>query len=967
MPIVRRCLLALLMFTCCGALAQPSGSFPFIHYGDGDGLHQTEVYGVAQDKDGYLLIGTNKGLMRFDGATFKPIKPNGGDRADRVVDRVFHWANDSFLLVYAHSRGLGWYCNGKFSDFDIGKNIPYGINFSTSSVDRNFMFWGNARAFYLNQKGARAFDPVLEMNFEEFTTMHAFSDDSVLVSTEKKSYLVGRNVQLIPDVKQVSNVLRQKDSLLLFAEGYLYGLTKGAISSKKMLPAIEGTVVHSLVDTKGNIWFAGRNSGLFVIQRSTGKIISAAQNLGIEDKQVTHLFLDKTGNIWVSTASDGLVCVLESAYTHYRVSDGLSSNSIRIIAEGPKGVFVGTKKGLNELTADGISHQKDLQHKMKSCEETQKAFQGYIHHTLVHKDLLVVGTNGESRPAKYCPEPRIFSHPYGPSVVSGDTLIVGAWGRLLSFKLSDLPEQLNSINARVLPGFTKEHFIHRLPTGALLIGTPQGLFKTYSGLKKVKEIHHGLSVEDVVFNDVATTSEGSLWFSTSVGLVKWSVDGIWTIVEERIGLGPDYFRCLEIDAFDRIWLGSRNGIELYVDGVFSNYTTGSGLVSNAIATLYFSKKQNMLWVGTDEGITQFDLAQIGKRIDPSLPLYITDIEVIGDTTFTPETLPSLGPRQSNLRIHFGSINYANPTAVVYQYRLLPQITEWVETKVNKVEFMALASQEYRFEVRSKSSGETWGAPTFIELDIAPPFWQTIRFVLLASAVLLSLIVAAFWWRITLVKKREYKKRQLLQKINYLEQQTMSLSMNPHFIFNSLNSIQYFFSGTGNVPAIKYVSKFAKLIRLNMDSTRKRTILLSDEITRLKLYLELEKERFDKPFEYSISVSPQLEVEDPEIPNMVIQPLVENAIWHGILPSSKAGLLNIEIRRNEGMDVVITDNGVGLTAAAKNVRSGHKSLGLGLTKERLSYLSAQNYLRLDELFDTEGNVEGTRSFLHIHKK
>ena len=966
MPFARKWLIGLFLFIFNHAISQPSGSFPFVHYSDDDGLLQ-EVYGVAQDKDGYLLIGTNTGLVRFDGFTFRAVESNSRNHAGTAIDRVFNWSNDSFLIVYSHPRGLGWYCNGEFSDFDIKKNVPDGTNFNTTSVDGDFLYWGNARAFFLNQKGVRAFDPVLEMNFEEFITLHAFSNDSFFVSTEKKSYLMGSDVQLIPGLEAVTNVLYQKDSLLLFSMGCMYGFTERRISSKSKLPEMNGSVLHSLVDTKGNIWYAGENSGLYVIQGSTGEIINAAENLGIDDEQVTHLFLDKSGNVWISTSSVGLICVLKSAYTHYRTSDGLSSDNIRVIAESEDGVLVGTKNGLNLLSAEDITNKDDLRIKMGACEETQNAFQGYIYDVLVHNDLLVVGTNLERRPAKYCEASKVFSHPYGPSAVAGDTLVIGAWGRLLTFRVSDLPKQLNSINARAIPGFTKELFIHKLANGALLIGTPQGLFKTYSGLKEVKRVAHGLGLDNIVFNDVATTSDSSLWFTTSIGLVKWDNEGEWSIVERRKGLNTDYLRCIEVDAYDRIWLGSRKGIELYVDGIFTNYTTGSGLISNTVTTLHISKKQNVLWVGTDKGITKFQLDKVERAIEQSLPLYITDVEVIGDTVFSNGNTLQLRPDQSNLRIHFAAINYSNPTSVVYQYRLLPQTKDWIESKVNKAEFIALAPNTYKFEVRSRVSGGTWGQAASIALNIAPPFWKTIHFVLSVSMILLALLVVGFWWRIKVVKMKEYKKRLLLQKINYLEQQTMSLSMNPHFIFNSLNSIQHFFSGAGNLAAIQYVSKFAKLIRLNMDSTRKRTILLNDELTRLKLYLELEEQRFDKSLEYSVSVSPQLEQENPEIPNMVIQPLVENAIWHGILPSSKAGMLRIEVTVNNGMDILISDNGIGLSRAVQNSRKGHKSLGLALTRKRLSYLSPHNFLKLEEYFDSEGNVEGTRSFIHIHKK
>lgn len=943
------------------AIGQPSSSFPSIRYGDGDGLGQTEIYGMAQDKNGYLLMGSNKGLLRFDGTTFKVVESPESLQSN-IVERVLKWTRDSFLLVCSYPRRMFWYHKGKLSKFDLDIIIPGGSNFRRSPTDKSGLFWGRGKLISFNEHGYHMIDTLDPLRYM-CTNIHAFSQDSALVSNEHTTYFQGKSRTELPGISYITNVLALEDSLLIFNQHSIYGLRNRQLTSRRALPSGASFIQHSLRDWKGNIWFSGRNRGLWIIQN--GRIIDMTANLGLEKKQVTFLFLDNSGNVWISTSTAGLICVLQSRFTHYRITDGLNSDDITTINSWKGQIYVGTNAGLNVLAPDGIFNNTALD-RVSACSANLQAAQGNIHSIFSTDDLLIVGSDAAKRLGNYCEPTGVLTHSFGSSIVLGDTILLCGWGVFKLSLRSNPTKKIWGLRTPKETGITKVFFLRKGRAKELLIGTPVGLFKIYSTLNKVVKVKTTSRLENAIFYDMEETPNGDFWFATSQGLARWSADGQWKILDSRHGLSTNHIRCLEVDTIGRIWLGSQSGIDLYSQEVFSNYSTGSGLISNSVNTLFFSKEQNMLWVGTDKGISKFDVSTIGKAVQASFPLYITDIEVVGDTTYQPIGLQDLDPSNANLRIHYASINYTNPTAVVYQYRLLPTSPKWIDTKENRAEFLSLGTGNYQFEVRSKTSGKTWGSSASISFNVAPPFWQTLEFI--AGMALLFLIVSAlvFWWRIQAIKRKEMNKRVLLQKINHLEQQAMSLSMSPHFIFNSLNSIQHFFSGTKNLAAIKYVSNFAKLIRLNMDSSKKRTISLNDEVRRLQLYLKLEKERFDKEFNYTISVSPELEDENPEIPNMVIQPLIENAIWHGILPSPNPGEIALEISKNQGMDIVVIDNGIGLTAAKKNARKNHKSQGLSLTQERLAYLSPQNFLKVEELLDNQGNTIGTRSFLHLER-
>ena len=163
-------------------------------------------------------------------------------------------------------------------------------------------------------------------------------------------------------------------------------------------------------------------------------------------------------------------------------------------------------------------------------------------------------------------------------------------------------------------------------------------------------------------------------------------------------------------------------------------------------------------------------------------------------------------------------------------------------------------------------------------------------------------------------------------------------MNPHFIFNALNSIQHFINSHNTEEATDYLGKFARLIRMILDYGGKTFIPLQDELERLNYYLELEKIRFGNKLTFTIDVDPTLVQQQPEIPNMVIQPVVENALWHGLLPANRNGNLHISFAKiDNAIRVIVEDDGIGVNESKRRKRSGHNSLGIQMIRERLDLL------------------------------
>jgi LytS/YehU family sensor histidine kinase len=226
-------------------------------------------------------------------------------------------------------------------------------------------------------------------------------------------------------------------------------------------------------------------------------------------------------------------------------------------------------------------------------------------------------------------------------------------------------------------------------------------------------------------------------------------------------------------------------------------------------------------------------------------------------------------------------------------------------------------------------------------------------------------------------KKVKRELELTERINELKHQALSAMMNPHFIFNALNSVQYLINSQRNEEANDYIAIMAKLIRKNLDTAGNGFILLSEEINKLTLYLDLEKLRFQERFSYEIISGIDVDPLRIMIPNMIIQPFVENTLWHGIINSGNKGKVTVSFSFQDvdidsilsrSLIIKVTDNGIGINAAKKNKIEGHISKGIQIIEERFRLLSAKMDLpqpiMLDDLSNRDSNSHGTEVIISL---
>ncbi len=226
-----------------------------------------------------------------------------------------------------------------------------------------------------------------------------------------------------------------------------------------------------------------------------------------------------------------------------------------------------------------------------------------------------------------------------------------------------------------------------------------------------------------------------------------------------------------------------------------------------------------------------------------------------------------------------------------------------------------------------------------------------------------------------IQQLESEKSQIEYQRNLGNHYLMALRyrMNPHFIFNCLNSIKLYTIQNDTTSATDYLTKFSKLIRLVMENSSKAKILLSSEIDMLRLYIDMEAMRFKEKLQYAIHIDKEVEAEYIELPPLLLQPYVENAIWHGLMPKEEGGKIDIDITMmgNEFLQISIADDGIGRiksSAIKKETALKHNSNGMQVTSDRIALIN-QVYktgaeVKIEDLFDSDGNTAGTKVIIQI---
>jgi hypothetical protein len=470
--------------------------------------------------------------------------------------------------------------------------------------------------------------------------------------------------------------------------------------------------------------------------------------------------------------------------------------------------------------------------------------------------------------------------------------------------------------------------------------------------------------------DFAKTPKGDIFVSTASGISKFDPTNNNFLTKNRaLGL----IASLASDKEGLLWAITGGGL-LRIDPLTFNYETFSavdGLKGTFASLEVESGEDGKMYVFLNRGFYEFDPSDFKKK-EIEAPIVITSIKNLhtSETFLNPPSRLLTNYQSNSITIEFAALNFLSPLKNHYEYKMEGLNNQWIKTTNHAVTYSGIPSGNFTFKVHLTGENSN-SKEASIEISVTAPFWRQDWFRMLITSVVLGLAYLAFRMRLNQVRKEEKIKREYNKKIADVEMKALRAQMNPHFIFNSLNSINRYIIKSEPEKAALYLTKFSKLIRLILDRSNFKIVSLSNEINALKLYIDLEALRFNGKFSYSINLNGGIDPETVGVPPMIIQPYVENAIWHGLLHKDSFGNLDISFEKETvGIKCVIVDNGIGRKRAeelnSKSVNK-EKSFGMKITHERLNLLSeesAASFVDIVDLTDNLGNSLGTKVIIKI---
>lgn len=340
--------------------------------------------------------------------------------------------------------------------------------------------------------------------------------------------------------------------------------------------------------------------------------------------------------------------------------------------------------------------------------------------------------------------------------------------------------------------------------------------------------------------------------------------------------------------------------------------------------------------------------------------------------------------QSFFTVGFSALSYIQHQKNQYAYRLVNFSNDWIlGGNTPLAAFTNVPPGEYELQIKGSNYDGVWSEIRSLKIIITPPFWQTWWFRGVLLALGLAVIYAIYRYRLaqqTLKSRllaeealRKQREAEYRQRIAQTEISALRAQMNPHFIFNCLNSIQYFTASNKADIASEYLSKFSRLIRLVLENSRSEKVTLTNELETLRLYIEMEAMRFQQKVHYAINVAPDVDTDTIQIPPLLVQPFVENAIWHGLMHKEAGGQVIIEVTQplENMLRITITDDGVGREKAAEyksKSATKHKSFGMKVTTERIELINqlyqTNTSVEINDLKDNRGRAAGTEVIVEI---
>jgi len=977
--------------------------YNFIKYNVQDGLPQSQVYDIFQDSKSYLWMATQGGgVCRFDGNSFETISTRDG-LPSNFMECIFEDSDN--ILWFGTKTGLAAYDHKKVIWSEKNNRIIYSI---AEKKDGNLMLGTQAGLLLFDKTSNKSTKLQLEpyLDISRINDILLVGTEWWIASSRGLFILNGERVRRIglaeglisEDLKEIKIDIMGFVLALQFAGG----LSKIDPKTKKVYEAFQNPKINKgqsiYVSPENDIWISTLTEGIQVYSHQTSTWKEIGEKEGLTHSNVKEVFEDQWGNLWIATSGGGLLKYLGQYFKHYNKSQGLIGERIYAIEETRDSslwLSVG-QIGVAVIDSTGIRNNVDSTVIETKCNDIFEDSEGRLWMGTSEQGLIMKDTSG--------------FHPFTTNQgLSSDwikSIAEDSLGNLWVATFADGLMRIKVIDsldleislfgmAQGLPDLLMNSLTTD-PKGRVWYSTKRGGLG-FAYANKITDLTKEAKLPRVPIRSIAFDSLKNVWIATAEsGIYHASyldLEPEFEKLKSDKKLRSDNIYSLQFDNEGNLWAGSEVGVDKITfnkAGVVmdvQHFGRNEGFLG--VETCHNSVKLDRnghLWFGTLNGLSRHipgrtELAVSKPKLHfTGIDLLYEDIKLseYGDYLNKGDSLDAglkLKYNKNDIGFNFQAIYPDQPEGIRYYWQLQGLDDEWTKgSKANAINYTNVPPGKYTFSVKARSVNGQESNTLSTSFEISPAFWQRPLFQLLAGLLLLMLLGAVFYGRVRRIKKKEKKKREELELKNELlslEQKALQLQMNPHFIFNALNSIQALVVNRKNELARDQIQTFAGLMRGILVNSKSERISLKEEKATLEKYLKMEQFCQAAKFDFKITVPTEYDPEEIDLPPMLIQPFVENSVFHGISHLNKAGQIEVNFNiENELLICEIIDNGVGRKRAREleaSKKKGHQSVALEVTEKRLEALKIKGTYKafeIKDMLDDKSEVVGTKVILKL---
>jgi ligand-binding sensor domain-containing protein len=966
-----------------------------IHLTQKDGLPDIEFYDILEDRKGFIWLAADKGLYRYNGkeyTNYSHIKKRGLSVFNLIEDKkgrlwcnnisgqFFYVENDSLHLFFDIKDKIKTTKLPVFSvDDESNINIStdkglYHVNFTSkklteivkikeklSPIPPNITAYNTSLFFFHD-----SISQFKERKFHQSFTFKSTNTYNRIFPFNKKLYLISSTAK---------HFTANENNTTDF---YHIDIETGTLIKQKTPKELINKTILSVVEINTRIWF-NTNNGAFVYTVKEGEFV--LEKKFFEGDYITRVLKDKNENYWLSTLKNGIYIIPNLSITKLTIPKPITNiSSLAVIKDH---LICGTDKGclvLNNLNTgktrtielgdevrilklafntitnslficgDGESFLWDL--------NTGKAFRsldikGAKDMSTVNKNAVLISNHDGAYTLD-------FSNYKSTQIKKKERAY---------FKLSS---QYVTAKKRINVSSVRSYAHHYKGDSTIYIGQIDKLF-FYNKQGQKKEIKFN---ENSIFaTDITETRDKTVWVSTNESGIL-GIQNREVVYQYNTTNGLFTNQALKVLADDNnLWVVTNKGLHFFDrDNIsFKSFSFKNEIPIQKVTDIQLYKDK--LFLSGNNGVFVVDKAYLKNR-DKAPKVYFESVHV-GNIEKEIQEKYIVAHHENSFEVTFNTNFYNSKEVITYLYRLREIESDWKLTTTGIVRYPSLPSGPYTFEVKSLTNKGVESAEVeSIQLTITTPFWNQWWFYVL-------IILIGFTYVKVLIKRiREKQEKELEnEKINkelVLSQlENLRSQMNPHFIFNVLNSIQEYIVTNDKYTASIYLVEFSKLIRMYLDHSQKEEVFLYEEVKALKIYLALEKNRFDKDFKYTITLPEEIATKNILVPSLFIQPYIENAIKHGLLHRDHHKELIVSFEYDDPASILkcyILDNGIGREVSKKineENKKYHTSFATQANRDRVALLNKNRKRKIvvqviDMLSSTQKPV-GTKVIISIPQK